>query len=232
MNKSAHSRIFDVFAFFQSSFSAVTDSMAESGRATKDEADYMRVMKGLRDQFATVPIEEIKTYTTLELRLLARMMADLRNGFDETGLHLRGWHGAGAAASALIESQKLKVHYGEDIAASDISPQQDAAHHAYFGGRIELLKQGYMEGASLHVYDIASAYPAAMVEFPSLASGEWANKQGNEFASGTLSELRAVVEAASCVSMFKIRYQFPVYEKYDPDARKAVFVPFYGVRHG
>ena len=232
LNKSAHSRIFDVFAFFQSSFSAVTDSMAESGRATKDEADYMRVMKGLRDQFATVPIEEIKTYTTLELRLLARMMADLRNGFDETGLHLRGWHGAGAAASALIESQKLKVHYGEDIAASDISPQQDAAHHAYFGGRIELLKQGYMEGASLHVYDIASAYPAAMVEFPSLASGEWANKQGNEFASGTLSELRAVVEAASCVSMFKIRYQFPVYEKYDPDARKAVFVPFYGVRHG
>jgi hypothetical protein len=227
LNKSAHIRIFDVFGFFQSSFSAVTDSMVDSGRATKDEADYMRVMKGRRDEFATVPIEEIKPYTTLELRLLARMMTDLRNGFNETGLHLRGWHGAGAAASALIENQKLRTQYGKDIAASDISPQQDAAHHAYFGGRIELLKQGYMEGGSLHVYDIASAYPAAMVEFPSLASGEWINTRHNEIARGTLPELRAVVEAASCVSMFKIRYQFPAYAKYDPDARKAVFIPFY-----
>ena len=91
-------------------------------------------------------------------------------------MHLRHWHGAGAAASALIESQKLKMHYGRDIAASNISPQQTAAHHAYIGGRIELLKQGYIEGGSLHVYDIASAYPAAMVDFPSLVDGEWSNE--------------------------------------------------------
>ncbi len=81
-------------------------------------------MKGRRDQFAQEDIEQMKAYTTLELRLLARMMGDLRMGFEETGLHLRHWHGAGAAASALIESQKLKMHYGPDIAASNISPQQ------------------------------------------------------------------------------------------------------------
>ena len=45
--------------------------------------------------------------------------------------------------------------------------------------------------------------------------------------AGSLSELRAAVESASCLSMFKVRFQFPTYEKYDPDARKAVFVPFY-----
>ena len=27
--------------------------------------------------------------------------------------------------------------------------------------------------------------------------------------------------------MFKIRFQFPTYERYDADARKAVFIPFY-----
>ena len=27
--------------------------------------------------------------------------------------------------------------------------------------------------------------------------------------------------------MFKIRFQFPAYEKYNPDPRKAVFIPFY-----
>jgi hypothetical protein len=227
IDASAHIRIYDVYGFFQSSFGAVVKSMVDSGRATTDEADFIGEMKGRRDQFANEDIEQIKAYTTLELRLLARMMGDLRAGFDETGLHLRHWHGAGAAASALIESQKLKMHYGHDIAASNISPQQTAAHLAYHAGRIELLKQGFLEGGSLHVYDIASAYPAAMVEFPSLADGQWIKKPGTEFKKGSLGELRAVVEAASILSMFKIRFHFPTYEKYNPDARKAVFIPFY-----
>jgi hypothetical protein len=143
------------------------------------------------------------------------------------GLRLRHWHGAGAAASALIESKKLKKHYGPDIAASNISPQQTAAHHAYYGGRIELLKQGHIENRLLHVYDIASAYPAAMLSFPSLASGTWIQKSADYLSTQTISELRAMLEAASCVSMFKIRFQLPTYEKYHPDPRKAVSIPFY-----
>ena len=227
LHTSAHVRIYDVFGFFQSSFSAVVKSMVDSGRATKEEADFIAEMKEKRDQFANEEIEQIKAYTTLELRLLARMMGDLRSGFEDMGLHLRHWHGAGAAASALIESQKLKKHYGPDIAASNISPQQTAAHHAYYGGRIELLRQGYVEDRVLHVLDVASAYPAAMVEFPSLAGGEWGSKPGTEFQKGSLSESRAAVEVASCLSMFKIRFQFPTYERYHADARKAVFIPFY-----
>ena len=227
LHTTAHIRIYDVFGFFQSSFSAVVDSMVGSARATKEEADFIATMKGRRDQFAREDIEQIKAYTTLELRLLARMMGDLRTGFEGMGLHLRHWHGAGAAASALIESQKLKMHYGRDIAASNISPQQHAAHHAYYGGRIELLKQGFLENSSLHVLDLASGYPAAMVEFPSLAGGEWISRSGAELLAGSLRELRVMLEAASCVSMFKIRFQFPTYERYHSDARRAVFIPFY-----
>jgi hypothetical protein len=227
LHTSAHIRIYDVFGFFQSSFGAVVNSMVDSGRATKEEAEFIAKMKDRRDQFANEDIDQIKAYTSLELRLLARMMGDLRKGFDTTGLRLRHWHGAGAAASALIESQKLKRHYGRDIAASDISPQQDAAHHAYFGGRIELLKQGYVENVQLHVFDIASAYPAAMVEFPGLAGGEWINRSRSEFQLNSLAELRAAIEATSVVSMFKIRFQFPAYDESNSHARKAVFVPFF-----
>jgi hypothetical protein len=79
----------------------------------------------------------------------------------------------------------------------------------------------------LHVLDVASAYPAAMVEFPSLAGGEWDSAPATEFQKGSLSELRAAVEAASCLSTFKIRFQLPIYERYHADARKAVFIPFY-----
>ena len=228
LHTSAHIRIYDVFGFFQSSFSAVVKSMVDSGRATKEEADFIAEMKDRRDQFANEDIEQIKAYTTLELRLLARMMGDLRTGFEETGLHLRHWHGAGAAASALIESQKLKMHYGRDIAASNISPQQTAAHHAYYGGRIELLKQGYVENRAAaclrhrlaHIRQRWSSFRASLP-----ASGSASPEPS--FARGSLSELRAAVEAASCLSMFKIRFQFPTYERYHSDARKAVFIPFY-----
>jgi hypothetical protein len=84
----------------------------------------------------------------------------------------------------------LKAHYGADIAASNITPQQDAAHHAYFGGRIELLKQGYIENVGLHCYDIASAYPAGMVALPSLAGGKWINLPGSDIPTGSLAKLR------------------------------------------
>jgi hypothetical protein len=227
LNAVTHIRIYDVFGFFQSSFSAVADSMVQSGRATEEEADYLNAMKGKRSNFATVRIEEIQKYTTLELRLLARMMCDLRNGFDETGLHLRHWHGAGAEASALIEAEKLKEHFGSDIAALNISAQQEAAHHGYFGGRIELLKQGYVENVQLHIYDIASCYPAAMVELPSLAFGQWINQDCGVFQANSLAELRKSIELTSPASMFKIKFQFPMYEQYHLDARKAVFIPFY-----
>jgi hypothetical protein len=227
LNASAHIEIYDVFGFFQSSFSAVVDSMVESGRATQEEADFIRSMKNKRSDFANEPIEEIRKYTTLELRLLARMMTDLRTGFDRAGLRLRDWHGAGAAASALMEREKTKKHYGSNIAAVGISLQQEAANHAYTGGRIELPMQGFMQGGSLHVYDIASAYAAALVDFPSLARGEWITRKGKEIACASLLELRAAVETASPLSMFKVRFQFPIYEKFNLDPRKAVFIPFY-----
>ena len=94
LHTSAHIRIYDVFGFFQSSFSAVVKSMVDSGRATKEEADFIAEMKDRRDRFDNEDIERIKAYTTLELRLLARMMGDLRKAFEETGLHLRHRYGA------------------------------------------------------------------------------------------------------------------------------------------
>jgi len=78
LHTTAHIRIYDVFGFFQSSFSAVANSMVDSGRATVKEAGFIAAMKARREKFAEEDIEQIKAYTTLELRLLARMMGDLR----------------------------------------------------------------------------------------------------------------------------------------------------------
>ena len=57
LNTSAHLKIYDVFGFLQSSFSAVVDSMVENRRATQEEADFIRTMKNKRSEFASEPIE-------------------------------------------------------------------------------------------------------------------------------------------------------------------------------
>jgi hypothetical protein len=172
IDASAMITIYDVFGFFQSSFSKVADSMVRNGRATEDEAELIRTTKPLRGKFNTLPIERIEKYTTAELRLLARQMTDYRDGFAKINLRLAGWHGAGAAAAALFRRERFRDHFGDHIEACDISPQQDAANRAMFGGRIELLKQG-LTGDELHVLDVASAYPAGMIELPSMAGGRW-----------------------------------------------------------
>ena len=164
----AHVRIYDVFGFFQSSFSAVVKSMVDSGRASPEEAAFIATMKErrkLRRRHRTDQSTERIAAPGAHDGRLAQWLRRNRVALAPF------WHGAGAAASALIEAEKLKEHYAQDIAASNILREQDAAHHAYFGGRIELLKQGYLEGGELQVYDIASAYPAAMAQFPSLAGG-------------------------------------------------------------
>ena len=58
LHTTAHVRVYDVFGFFQSSFSAVVKSMVDSGRATSEESDFIAAMKERRDQFASEDIEE------------------------------------------------------------------------------------------------------------------------------------------------------------------------------
>ena len=223
-------KIFDTFGFFQQGLAKVVDSMVGSGRALPEEAEFLSAMKNGRDDaeaWAARDIDEIKRYTTLELRLLARMMADIRKGFNDMDqMRLQGWHGPGAAASAFLKGHSInQKNFPSDIAAQDIPPWQEAAHHAFFGGHIELMKQGYVENTSLHVYDIASAYPAAIVEFPSMKGGTWEKHGFIDVTS--LSSLRAFVEKTSIFSMFKIMYLFPEYEKYHADDGRAVIIPFY-----
>lgn len=233
-----HIRIHDVFGFFQTGFTKIASDMAKRGEASEIEAHFIEMMKARRGEFENETVEQIQEYTTYELRLLARIMggpgaadarSGVRGGLDNMGLRLQGWHGAGAASSALIKTMGVRQHYGPDISADAMPPQQEAAHHAFFGGRIELIKQGYRESGGLHFYDIASAYPAAMAEFPSLArwAGCWTHKGDEELRYSCLPELRAAVERASVVSMFKLRFQFPEYVKYHADPIRAEFVPLF-----
>jgi hypothetical protein len=170
-----HIKIYDVVGYFQKKFEEVVDDMVKRKMANEYEQALIAKMKARRGIFANDPIEEITEYCLTECRLLSKQMAQVREACYELELRPQSWHGPGAIANTVFGKRKLANHFGEHIAAVNISEQQSWAHHAFVGGRIESLKQGYLKSGALYVYDVASCYPAAIVELPSLApdQGEW-----------------------------------------------------------
>jgi len=69
--------------------------------------------------------------------------------------------------------------------------------------------------ARLFVYDVSSCYPAGAVELPSLSPehGEWRRLTANELPYQNWDALLEMAEKASPVSMFKLRWDFPLVER-------------------
>jgi hypothetical protein len=122
--------------------------------------------------------------------------------------------GAGAVAQALLND-----YLGKDARAKlgDIETPLKAmdeegrrplmwAFRALFGGRGELLKQG-LTWAILHLYDIASAYPAQIAQLPSMEGGKWVYRK---------NPTREEIEQSNMLSMFRVetynlRFDLPFY---------------------
>ena len=231
-----HSRImiYDVRGFYQTSFTAVAKNLIDQRKVMPDEKEdvaFMEAMKELRnktEEWAALPLETIKRYTSIELRFTSRAVAVLRNGFHRVmGIHLKSWSGAGSAAGASIRKMGLKEnHYPNDIKTKNPPRWQIAAHHAYFGGRIEMMKQGYLAKGELHIYDVASAYPSAMVELPSMRDGKWKHQKAPS-PSKTLAEIRARLESANILSMYKVKFTFPTYAKERKSRAEIEYFPFF-----
>jgi hypothetical protein len=232
----AHITLFDTHPFYQQSFVKAMSFLVKTGKADKADFEYMEEMKKKRGRFSLEPLAHIKHYTTLELRYLALGITDLRNILhdikldcapDMKPIHISNWYGPGAVAGAVLKNLDIiKNHYGDDIRAVDPLPVQVAAHHAFSAGRIELPKVGHAPDLDLHSIDEASAYPHSLTQLPSLAGGKW-DKIDDRVRYKTLAELKAIIEASSIVSMFYLDYQFPLYEHFDGDVWKRIYVPWY-----
>jgi hypothetical protein len=92
----------------------------------------------------------------------------------DVGIVLRKYHGAGTLAEALLDMHRIDA-YCED--ASTRPPALiSAVDRAFFGGCFATSVVGIVP--ELHCFDIASAYPAAMVSLPCLAHGHWIHHGG------------------------------------------------------
>lgn len=74
-------------------------------------------------------------------------------------------------------SEKVLINNKIEIPKFDSIPYQvnDLAYRSYFGGRFEMLKRGFIGTAFL--YDINSAYPFAITQFPDITKGKWIKRK-------------------------------------------------------
>lgn len=155
--------IWDVFGFFQSSF---VEALKSYG-APAELITRIKAMKDQRPTFTLDRLKEIVDYCREECVELAGLMRKVRDYLAEAELQVSRWDGAGAVAAALLKRENVRAHKGELPAAI-----RNAAQHAYYGGRIELMHYGHTR-ARIFESDIRSAYPAAAAQLPCLSCGEW-----------------------------------------------------------
>ena len=176
--------IYDTFGFFQQKFTGALAGFPDA--LTREEFDLVVRNKAKRGNFTEAyirsNIDETIKYTSLELKGLVNMMETIRTSLREAipgkPIELSEWYGAGAIARA-----SLKLYLGSDVRSHLGDMENDELWkdnnsyctwvlHAYFGARIDLVKQGHHTGP-LYEYDIASAYPSIATDLPSMKGGTW-----------------------------------------------------------
>lgn len=153
-------KISEVFGFFQSSFIGALESW---GIGAPSE---IARMKGERGSFRRDQIADVTRYCRAECELLVELMSKLREATKAGHVQPANWIGAGSIASALLRRNQIDPHHRYDEAIASDHVAREEIKGAYYGGRVELLRQGVHRhvGAA----DLKSAYPAAARELPSL----------------------------------------------------------------
>lgn len=113
-------------------------------------------------------VAQVEAYGDAELRLMVRLVTSLKAAFDEAGVPLSQFYGAGAAATAFL----TKIEARKYIDHMEPVEVETAGRHAYFGGRVEVPFYGNVPGP-IYRYDLNSAYPSALAELPNIAAGKW-----------------------------------------------------------
>ncbi len=162
--------LWDVFGFFQASFvDALTEWLGDSTEQVV--LDAIADMKKQRHIFSADSRTLIVQYCAKEVQLLKALMERLAYLLGQAGLPVSRWDGAGAIATSAFRRAKLKerIVYDTDM--------EGVARYGYAGGRIEAIRYGITR-QPVWVYDINSAYPAALVTIPPMVGGSWESCNG------------------------------------------------------
>jgi hypothetical protein len=165
-------RIWDTRSFYQSKFVTAAENCGLLKGDSKEEL--LRFMKSQRDNFSITEMDKVEEYNELECDLGIEMFAKIRYHWNDLGLKLRQFHGAGAVASAMLQQNNIKEFMNVDSDGMNLSSEIVGA--AYFGGRFDYSRQGLI--GTVHEYDINSAYPFQASNLPCLSHARWVRWSG------------------------------------------------------
>lgn len=160
---SRYVKVTETFGFFQSSFVAACKAWGF------EPGGELEAMKKKRGSFTPSDQRRVTEYCHAECDLLVQLMGKLAASCAEAEATPSSWIGAGAIASSLLAKQGVADHHAHDLDITTADVATDVVLGAYFGGRVELLKQGVT--GNVKTADVRSAYPHAATLLPSLAGG-------------------------------------------------------------
>lgn len=178
--------VHDVGGFFQESFARRLEDGSPDGAVIKwnenndiasdAEIDILCEGKAARGIWDATS-EQTSYYNKVECDVLARLMSKLNDATHGVGLEASPFEGAGNLAGSMYNVYVAKPHRSRGESAHPPKPPKHVpCMGGYYGGRFEITAHGPVP-QTIYEYDIASAYPAAMLGLPCLWHGEW--KQGN-----------------------------------------------------
>jgi hypothetical protein len=171
--------IWDVYGAFNQPF---VKALTSFGIVT--ELDNIKRMKNVRKEFTLEMLQEVTEYCLSECKWGSKLYRTILNYADMQGLVLKRHDGGGAFASAMLTKENVKKHLNTKLDSNKkpvrcgSTPDKDvllSVRRAFFGGRIENARIGLFTNAGEK--DINSAYPAEMVNLPSMV-GRWTEHEG------------------------------------------------------
>lgn len=185
--------IWDVIGFFGMVpfVDALMENFTDSVERRNLHINKIAEEKKRRTVFKFEELERIKEYCQLEVLALKALMNNFQKDCIEAEIFPRRYDGAGALAAYLLDKSGVKDCYGTLLPSypsfkffkrGEIPyPVQIASQHAYSGGHVEMFKIGNWKSKGkngIHK-DLVSAYPAQMVDLPSLSDGTWSHRKNN-----------------------------------------------------
>lgn len=162
--------ICDAGGFWQTSFLNVIDPKGWVDPIVTQE-EYEDIKAGKEKRGVAELDDEMRRYNMLENEILQRAMSELCKGFEDIGIHLtpKQWYGPGQASAAWMRGRLSKREtWLEGIPDWYL----EAARESYYGGWFEVMCHGFIRGVT-HEYDINSAYPSVIRNFPCLEHGTY-----------------------------------------------------------
>lgn len=177
-------QVCECFGFFQQSF---VGALREWGF---DPPPELAAMKGKRGTFTHRELRRVTDYCVAECRLLRELM--------------------GALAGAVLNANGVSDHHAYDLDLTTEQVATDVVCGAYFGGRIELLRQGEFNRA--HTADLRSAYPAAIAQLPSLTGARLVHrKRYDPNAKHAIWRVSWECPPGTLVAPFPVRQDFSIF---------------------